>query len=188
VTSSDRQRRHDERWQAEVLDALARMLDVLHDLSDAVREAVQRIDQLDTRSRERPAADSAPALLSVADLAAELGISAATVRNLRAAGHGPRGTRIGNRIFFQRDDIAEWLQGTREDERGVTAPWRSSYLPGRIGSAVPPSSEPAPWCAGSHTEPLAASRYTGRAVCRVCGDDILVNRDGRLRKHRALSR
>ncbi len=35
MTATERSRRHDERWQHEVLDALARMLDVLHDISGA---------------------------------------------------------------------------------------------------------------------------------------------------------
>jgi hypothetical protein len=34
MNAIDRQRRHDENWQHAVLDGLARVLDVLHDISE----------------------------------------------------------------------------------------------------------------------------------------------------------
>lgn len=179
----ERQRRHDERWQHEVVDGLARMLDVLHDISDAVRELAAVPPERSTSSD--PERETLPLLLSVTSLADALGVSPSTVRSFRASGHGPRPTKVGGRLFFHRDDVETWLQELRPADEARTRPWSGALLPGRIGSSLPVSSAPQKraYCAGSHTEPMAASRYSGRAVCRACKDDVLVNKDGRLRKH-----
>lgn len=181
MTTIDRQRRHDERWQSEVLDGLARMHSVLHDISDGVRELRQAIE------RERTVVTSTeverPLLMSVAGLAEHLGLSPSAVYALRSAGHAPPVTKVGSRVFFQRADVDSWLAGLRNVQSDTT-PWSNAFLPGRIGSSMPRSSAPAPYCSGSNTEPLAASRYSGRVVCRVCRDDVMVNKDGRTRKHR----
>jgi len=112
-------------------------------------------------------------------------VSASTVRGIRASGNAPTATKVGGRLFFQPDDVDAWLAEQRENRGDTTKPWRQAFLPGRIGSGLPRSSEPEKraWCTGSHTEPLAASKWTGRAVCRVCNDDVMVNRNGLLRKH-----
>jgi len=179
----ERQRRHDERWQQEVLDGLARMLDVLHDISDAVRELAAVPPERSTSTDSEP--DTLPLLLSVTTLADALGVSPSTVRSFRASGHGPRPTKVGGRLFFHRDDVDTWLQELRPADESQTRPWRNTLLPGRIGSGLPASSGPQKreYCSGSHTEPMAASQYSGRAVCRACKDHVLVNKDGRLRKH-----
>jgi hypothetical protein len=184
VRSEDRQRKHDELWQKEVVDGMARMLDVLHDISDGIQK-------LSAASPPAPPApptaneESQKRLLSVTDLAALLGVTPEVVRGLRASGNGPPVTKVGRRIFFQRKDIEVWFEKNREVPVENFQPWRGTYLPGRIGSTVPSSSKPAErkYCSGSNTEPMAASPYSGRAVCRVCKDHPIVNRDGRLRKH-----
>jgi excisionase family DNA binding protein len=183
MTSMDRHRRHDERWQSEMLDGLARIHTVLHDISDGVRELRQAIVQ--QRSPQKPAsADvSEPRLMSVAGLAEHLGLSPSAVYALRASGHAPPVTKVGSRVFFQRTDVDAWLAGLRDDHGPATLRWSNTSLPGRIGSSTPRSSAPPPYCSGSNTEPRAASRFSGRVVCRVCRDDVLVNKDGRTRKH-----
>lgn len=94
ATELDRQRRHDEQWQHEVLTALGRLMDVLHDISDAVRGIATQ----DTRPpAERPIQDDRPVLLTVEGLADHLGVSVSTVRSLRASGGGPPATKIGRR-------------------------------------------------------------------------------------------
>jgi hypothetical protein len=180
----DRQRRHDERWQSEVLEGLARLHTVLHDISDTLRELRQAIER--ERSGPKPANDdlSAPRLMSVAGLAKHLVVCASAVYALRSSGHAPTATKVGSRVYFQRADVETWLEGLRHDPGPDSVPWSKAYLPGRIGSSLPRSSAPAPYCSGSNTEPLAASRYSGRVACRVCRDDVLVNKDGRTRKHR----
>lgn len=184
MTTTNRLRRHDERWQAEVLDALARMLDVLHDVSDAVRELGLRIEGGRSAPPDAaPVPREGPILLSVAGLTEYLGVSASTIRGLRSSGRGPVATTVGRRVFFQQADVDAWLSEQRTIVES-TQPWRTAYTPGRVGGSLPRSSGSAPYCSGSNTEPLAASRYSGRGVCRVCRDDVLVNKDGRVRKHR----
>lgn len=63
MTTIDRQRRHDERWQSEVLDGLARMHSVLHDISDGIRELRQAIER--ERTVETSTKVEGPLLLSV---------------------------------------------------------------------------------------------------------------------------
>lgn len=184
MNTLDRQRRHDERWQKEVLNGMARTLDVLHDISDHL----QRLTELLGRERQPtpPGLPEEPegVLLSVNRLAEYLGITPAAVRNLQVGGKGPSVTRVGSRVYFHRDDVAHWLARIRPEEN-AGRPWRGAYLPGRIGSTFPSSSERSKqaYCSGSHTEPRSASPYSGRAVCRACGDHVLVNNNGLLRKH-----
>ncbi len=181
---AERQRRHDELFQTEVADGLGRILSVLHDISDGIREF-----QRTTTSAPEVVLTDTPAvhqqLLSVKDLAEMLGTSTGFVYGLRASGNGPVATKVGGRLLFQRADIEDWLHRQRETPGDNTQPWRGSFMPGRIGANLPRTSEPQKraWCSGSHTEPMTAAKYTGRGVCRVCKDDVLVNRDGRLHKH-----
>lgn len=84
MTPEERQRRHDERWQKEVLDGLARVLNVLHDVSDHVQRVAAEL------AKQRPATPvvapepelAQPLLLTVDALAELLGITSASVRNL----------------------------------------------------------------------------------------------------------
>lgn len=183
MDKTERQRRHDELFQKEVRDGMSRILDVLHDISDGIRTLQQPIGS--AQESEPPTELDGPALLSVKDLAGELGITTSAVHNLRYSGNAPVVTKLGGRIYFQRADVDQWLRRQRQTPEDNTQPWRGSFMPGRIGSNLPRSSDPLKraWCSGSHTEPMAASKYTGRGVCRACKDDDLVNRDGRLRKH-----
>lgn len=190
ASDAARHRRHDERFQKEVLDALDRMHQVLHDISDSVGDlAAQAVKGAPADSPVRAAPGSEPPeklLFTVQGLAAMTGLSRSAIYQLRHANEGPVPTKVGSRLFFHRDDIAAWLDRHRQNaDDSDTRPWREGWMPGRIGRSHPRSSEPqmAPWCTGSHTEPMAASRYPGRNVCRICRGDVLVNRDGRLRKH-----
>lgn len=185
-----RQRRHDERFQKEVLDALDRMHQVLHDISDAVRDLNTHLAKpalVAPPPPEAAAPSNTKLLLTVAELSEMTGLSKSSIYQLRYVKNGPVPTKVGGRLLFHKDDVAAWLEKQREpaDETDRIRPWREGWVPGRIGRDHPRSSEPvkAPWCRGSGTEPMAASRYSGRAVCRDCRDDVLVNRDGRLRKH-----
>lgn len=194
MTQADRdrakERRHDERWQKEMLEGLERLRQVMHDISDGVRElavVAERIEKVAQVATPAPVAQDGPMLLSVKQLAEHLGVKDAAVRGWISAGKAPPLTRVGSRIMFQRADVDQWLAALRPEEEGPQ-PWRGSFVGGGIGRAFPSSTarRDLPWCEGSHTEPAAASKYPGHAVCRVCKDDyVSVNRDGRLRKHRA---
>jgi excisionase family DNA binding protein len=165
------------------------MHQVLHDISDGVRELSTNLKQATPAAPSPPPGDQGDTklLVTVAELATMTGLSKSSIYQLRYTRDGPVPTKVGGRLLFHRDDVAAWLETQREpaDESDRIRPWRESWTPGRIGQGHPRSSEPvkAPWCRGSGTEPMAASRYAGRAVCRDCRDDVLVNKDGRLRKH-----
>lgn len=90
---AERQRRHDELFQKEVADGLGRILSVLHDISDGIREF-----QRTTTSAPEVVLTDTPAvhqkLLSVKDLAEMLGTSTGFVYGLRASGNGPVATKV----------------------------------------------------------------------------------------------
>ncbi len=168
-----------------MLDGLARILDVLHDISDSASTLVVRPTV--AKESDSPVSPTAiPKLYTAKELAELLGVSRSTVYSWRDSGHGPTATKVGSVLRYQQADVDEWLAECREREAAVPQPWRDAFTQGRVGSSHPASSEVAekPWCKGSHSEPRAASQFTGRGVCRACGDDVLINRDGRLRKHR----
>jgi excisionase family DNA binding protein len=186
----DRQRRHDEKWQAEVINGMNRMLAVPHDISDGIRdltEAVRKAEQ--SRQPPRPAAEPGQsAYLSISDLAELLGVSEGAVRGLRYRGEGPTATKVGGGLRFRRHDVEKWLASQREDQVARTRPWKQSWMGGGIGAGLARTTAPAPYCSGSHTEPAAASRYQGMGICRVCGHDVSVIKNGTLRKHRRYAR
>lgn len=187
ANEDERRRRRDEQVQDEVLGGLQRILDVLHDISDGIREL-----QADVREERRssvapePTGLPQPLLLSIDEAADLTGIKSSSFRRLCDASHGPPTVRFGRRIFVQRSDLERWLDDARREQRGGPVRWSERVAPGRIGSTVSNSVSKVEtsWCSGSHSEPRAASEYPGRSVCRACGDDVLINRSGLLRKHR----
>jgi excisionase family DNA binding protein len=188
MDSNERRRRHDERWQKEVVDGMARMLDVLHDISDHVQNMAAALQRQASREAPTVLEPTLPTLLTVDGLAELLGISAATVRSLQAGDRAPQVTRIGRRVYFQRAEVNRWLSERQSEPITRARPWRDTHPPGRIGSQVPATSgRNDEWCAGSHTEPLAAGSYHGRGTCRLCRDEVLINSNGTLRKHRPRS-
>lgn len=180
----DRQRRHDEKWQHAVLDGMTRMLAVLHDISDGIQK-LNEDSRRSTPDNLPHVAEDRLRLMSVRETAAALGITPATIYGWHYNKQGPVATKVGGRLMYRPRDVEAWLDEQRETKATQTRPWRGSYMPGRIGSNVPSTSEQKKraFCVGSHAEPMAASQYMGRAVCGACKDDVLVNRDGRTRKH-----
>lgn len=59
-------------------------------------------------------AKTAKMWLSIEELAARLGLSPYTVRQLRFDGKAPRGTRLGKRVRFHIDDVIAWERERRE--------------------------------------------------------------------------
>ena len=134
----ERERRHDEQVQREVLAGMARILDVLHDISDSVRR-IAPPDRTGTTD-ELQEDEDATLLLGVDEAAALLGFSPASLRSAIAAGHGPPVTRIGRRIYIARTDLHLWLKANRQEPPPAEIPWRSAHLPGRLGTRVPSTS------------------------------------------------
>ena len=127
MDTEERRRRRDEQVQNEVLGALQRILDVLHDVSDGIRELRESVEA-QRRGREISASsDSAePLLLSIDEAAELIGIGSASMRRLCDASYGPPTVRIGRRIFLQRRDLEHWLERARHESgvasfAGVTA-------------------------------------------------------------------
>jgi predicted DNA-binding transcriptional regulator AlpA len=53
--------------------------------------------------------------LSQDELAAELGITVATLLNWRRDGKAPPHTRIGQRVVYARDSVEKWLRDQEQD-------------------------------------------------------------------------
>ena len=58
--------------------------------------------------------EPAEALLTVADLAAYLGIPVATIYRWRYRREGPIGYRIGRHVRYRSRDIEQWLEAQRD--------------------------------------------------------------------------
>jgi excisionase family DNA binding protein len=115
-TTIDRQRRHDEKWHAEVIDGMNRVLAVLHDISDGVRDLTEAVRRAEQTRQPPPAAEHVRSdYLSLSDLAELLGMSEGAVRGLRHRGEGPTATKVGRRLRFRRHDVDKWLASRRED-------------------------------------------------------------------------
>jgi excisionase family DNA binding protein len=53
--------------------------------------------------------------VSIAELAAELGVPPATVYQWRSQGQGPRGGRFGKHVRFRRVDVDAWIAARMDD-------------------------------------------------------------------------
>lgn len=76
VNQEERTRRHNERWQREVLDGLARAMTVLHDISDGIQQLNRTLSRQQTALPPPPIEmDSGePMFFSILDLAEHLGV------------------------------------------------------------------------------------------------------------------
>ena len=64
-----------------------------------------------------PARHDARALLSTAEAAASLALSASTLKRYRVEGRGPPFLRLGGRVRYTRADLLEWALAHRQGER-----------------------------------------------------------------------
>ena len=170
----------------EVLDGLDRIHQVLHSVATDVHELVEKGERQRAVATPSESEGSEPRLLAVKEMAEYLGISSSTAYGLRHGEAGLVPVQIGNRVYFRREDVDRWLDQMQRAEAAARTGFGSRpFTTNRIGSSVPASSEPLKrnYCNGSGLEPARLSRYAGRGVCPVCGDDPLLKNDGRLRKH-----
>lgn len=56
-------------------------------------------------------------LLSIASLAAKLGISVRTVRRLHALGEGPARVKHGRKLMYRQSEIDAWLESSGQGEK-----------------------------------------------------------------------
>lgn len=70
----------------------------------------------------RPAEPHLPGLepvLTTSQLAAHLGVPVQTIHDLRHAGRGPRGIRVGRELRYRVSEIAVWLAELEEHDTGA---------------------------------------------------------------------
>ena len=67
-----------------------------------------------TRPRRQHAGHHGDELLSIADLAAYLGVPVATIYRWRYQRQGPLGYRIGRHVRYRSSDIEHWLEKQRD--------------------------------------------------------------------------
>jgi excisionase family DNA binding protein len=65
-----------------------------------------------TTRQLRPVCDEP--LISMADVAARLGMPVETLRRWRKHGRGPQGYRLGRHVQFRWSEVETWLQQQRE--------------------------------------------------------------------------
>ena len=53
-------------------------------------------------------------MLSISELAADLGVSVQAIYDLRSQGRGPRGFRVGRELRFRVSEVEAWLAGLEE--------------------------------------------------------------------------
>jgi excisionase family DNA binding protein len=56
-----------------------------------------------------------PKILTVPELASYLGVPVSTVRYWREQGRGPRGFRVGKRLYFSAEAVTDWLEDQKQD-------------------------------------------------------------------------
>ncbi len=61
-------------------------------------------------------------LLPVKELAAEVGVSPATVYEWRTRGEGPRAIKVGGQLRFRRSEINRWLEANSERRETAVQP------------------------------------------------------------------
>ena len=54
-----------------------------------------------------------PAVLPASDAARALNLSQSTLAKLRLSGKGPAFCKLGRRVVYRREDLADWLSGNR---------------------------------------------------------------------------
>ncbi|HEY0238683.1 MAG TPA: helix-turn-helix domain-containing protein [Friedmanniella sp.] len=64
---------------------------------------------MDGEPRTQHPADAGDRLLTLAELAARLGVSVQALYDLRSAGRGPVGFRVGRQLRFRTSEVEAWL-------------------------------------------------------------------------------
>lgn len=69
---------------------------------------------------EPPGANGRTALASLEEVAAFLGVPAATVYRWRSRGEGPPGHRVGRFVRYRWADVDDWLDTRKDRPRDLT--------------------------------------------------------------------
>ncbi len=73
------------------------------------RPAAARLEHLVCMTTTTPSETALGPVLTLSQLAAQLGVSVQTLYDLRSQGRGPRGFRVGRELRFRVSEIAAWL-------------------------------------------------------------------------------
>ena len=91
---------------------------------DAPRVRLARLAHLSSMDEELQRTGLEP-VLTTSQLAAHLGVPVQTIHDLRHAGGGPRGFRVGKELRYRVSEVQAWLQRLEADQaerRGQTGP------------------------------------------------------------------
>jgi predicted DNA-binding transcriptional regulator AlpA len=67
---------------------------------------------------EHPHQDTLETVLTLAELATRLGVTAQTLYDPRSQGRGPRGFRGGRRLRFRAGEVDRWLRHLEDEDAG----------------------------------------------------------------------
>jgi excisionase family DNA binding protein len=95
------------------LDTSAARLDLLGSSLDLSGTVVARIAHLSVMDTQNPAVGTLE-VLSLAELADRLHVTAQTLYDLRKKGRGPRGFRVGSQLKFRVSEVETWLSGLEQ--------------------------------------------------------------------------
>jgi excisionase family DNA binding protein len=69
------------------------------------------------RTADRPSSEGGlDRVVTLSQLAAQLGVNVQTLYDLRSQGRGPRGFRVGRELRFRVSEIAAWLTQMEADD------------------------------------------------------------------------
>lgn len=181
-SDEDLHRRFDQQYKVETLDGMARLLDVLHDISASLQIIATKPDP--SVAAPDPSDEKPPALLGVKEAAAILGVSVGTLNKWRLpyALNGPPAIKIGTRVRYRHADIETWLNQQVERPHEPSRAWRSEPQ-GRIGSTVKKPIRKVR-CPGSSTDPTSVDQF-GLGTCSQChSTSLAVTEKGKLYRHK----
>jgi len=75
-----------------------------------------RTAHLSLMDTEQPHQDTLETVLTLAELAARLGVTAHTLYDLRSQGRGPRGFRVGRQLRFRTGEVDKWLRHLEDED------------------------------------------------------------------------
>ncbi len=87
---------------------------------DSSGPALARWEHLQCMETQSPARPDIFDVLSLAELADRLHVSAQTIYDLRKKGRGPRGFRVGPRLMFRLSEVESWLTAMEEADGART--------------------------------------------------------------------
>lgn len=85
----------------------------------SARSVPAHLSDMDSEPRISPTADS---IITLSELAQQLGVPVQTLYDLRSQGRGPRGFRIGRELRFRAAEVDAWLLRLEDQDRARHLP------------------------------------------------------------------